>query len=347
MSIDSDILAAWGWRDAIAQPLAGGLINTTFAVIRGQTPIAVLQRLHPVFGSDVNYDIEAVTEQLAAQGLITPRLLRTVLGAAWVEHDDRIWRALTWVDGRAVDRLPDASWAEAGGNLVARYHRALENFDYNYRFVRAGVHDTDAHLARLRDRLAQHSLSTPHESWQRDAVDLGHRIVAMATWSFDLAAMPLRHIHGDLKISNLLFSHQSAVDAVCLVDLDTVGRGTLAFELGDAMRSWCNQHGEDSGLAISFDLNIFAAAMRGYFASLPSTMHARVERESIVHGLLRVCVELAARFCVDVFDDHYFGWDAKRFASRRAHNLVRAHGQFDLALSVAAQFDSAIDIVMM
>jgi Ser/Thr protein kinase RdoA (MazF antagonist) len=344
-----EIVAAWGWRDPTLAPLAGGLINATYAVhVQGQ-PVAVLQRLHHVFGADVNFDIDAVTTRLAAQGLATPRLLRTTHDALWVEHEGRIWRALSWQPGQAVASVASAEWAARGGELVARYHSALAGFAYDYRFVRAGVHDTAAHLTKLQQRLAR-AVATAAGPGQDDVLeharDVGQRIMAMAasTMAFDLAAMPQRHIHGDLKISNLLFA-TAPLRGHCLVDLDTVGRGTLAFELGDAMRSWCNPHGEDTG-RVAFDLSIFQAAMDAYFAAAaPSLGISVVERQSVVHGLLRVCVELAARFCVDIFDDSYFGWDATRFASRRAHNLVRAQGQLALAQSVAANFDAALAIV--
>ena len=66
----------------------------------------------------------------------------------------------------------------------------------------------------------------------------------------------------------------------------------------------------------------------------------------IVVGLETVCVELAARFCVDAFDDAYFGWDPSRFPSRRAHNLVRARGQLALGRAVRAARAEATDIVI-
>ena len=40
----------------------------------------------------------------------------------------------------------------------------------------------------------------------------------------------------------------------------------------------------------------------------------------ILHKRFAKDVELASRFCTDVFEDRYFGWDANRFASRRAQS---------------------------
>ena len=327
-----DIVRAWGWTEDQVAPLAGGLINQTY-VVRAAAPIAVLQRLHPVFGPAVNLDIEAVTTHLAARGLETPKLIRTLGGEPYLEHEGFVWRALTWVDGETVHRVPDPAWAEAGGALVGRFHRAVADLHHTYHFARAGVHDTAAHLAKLRARV--------DAGGDREGEQLGAEILACALPP--LPAQPLRHVHGDLKISNVLF-RRGPLRAAALVDLDTVGMGTMAFELGDAMRSWCNPSGEDAE-HVRFDLRIFAAAIAGFRAEADRLVTPD-EKAAIVTGLETVCIELAARFCVDVFEDRYFGWDPARFPSRRAHNLVRARGQLALARQVAVVRSDALDLVL-
>ncbi len=326
---------AWGWGDAELGAIAGGLINATYRVARGGESIAVVQRLHPIFGGEVNLDLERITAHLASHGLTTPRLIRTRGGDAWIVVDDQVWRALTWVDGVAHHTVPSIEHARAGGELVGRFHRAVDDLVHDYAFSRAGVHDTAAHLARLRVHLDR--------GGDAEAIELGHAIVAAAAALPALAATPLRHSHGDLKISNLLFAASGAPRGVALVDLDTLGRQPLAFELGDAMRSWCNPHGEDTG-AIRFDLALFAAAIGGWAEAVGALVGA-AERRTIVDGLETACVELAARFTTDAFDDRYFGWDPRRFPSRRAHNLVRARGQLTLAAAVHAARAEALAIV--
>lgn len=327
-----DIARAWGWAPDQIEPLAGGLINQTY-LVRAAAPIAVLQRLHPVFGPAVNLDIEAVTTHLAARGLETPKLVRTLDGQAWLEHEGAVWRALTFVEGETVHRVPDPAWAEAGGALVGRFHRAVADLQHRYHFARAGVHDTAAHLAKLRAHVAAGA--------DPEAAELGAEILACALPP--LPPQPVRHVHGDLKISNLLF-RRAPLRAVALVDLDTLAMGTMAFELGDALRSWCNPHGEDAG-HVHFELPIFAAAIAG-FRGEADRLVTPDEKTAIVTGLQTVCIELAARFTVDVFEDRYFGWDPARFPSRRAHNLVRARGQLALGRQVAAARSDVLDIVL-
>ncbi len=332
-----EILAAWGWEDDEASAITGGLINATYAVRRAGQPIAVLQRLHPVFGAAVNLDIEAVTAHLAQLGLETPRLVRTRAGDAWIEHGGAVWRALTWVEGTTVHKVPDPSWARAGGELVGRFHRAVHDLAHTYHFARAGVHDTAAHLARLRAHVEQRAGETADE-----AVDLAREVLDAATALPAMDDLPRRHAHGDLKISNLLFATAPLVGRA-LVDLDTLGLQTLAFELGDAMRSWCNPRGEDAG-TVAFELPIFAAAIEGWAEVAGDLFDAR-ERRSVAAGLETVCIELAARFTSDAFDDRYFGWDPARFPSRRAHNLVRARGQLALGRLVSAAHSEILAVI--
>jgi Ser/Thr protein kinase RdoA (MazF antagonist) len=321
------VAEAFGWREDQISPHAGGLINTTY-VVRDEAgaPIAALQKLHSIWAPEVNLDIDAVTTHLAARGLVTPRLVHTRDGRAWVEDGGAVWRALTWIEGQTVHAVPDPSWAESAGELVGKFHRAVADLAYDYKFTRAGVHDTAAHLGRLRAYEASD--------------ELAREILAAAATLPALPAGPRRHVHGDLKISNVIFRGEQAM---ALVDLDTFAKGTLAFELGDAMRSWCNPRGEDAG-SVRFELPIFAAAMRG-FRAVADPIVSRDERIAIVIGLETVCLELAARFCVDIHEDRYFGWDPARFPSRRAHNEVRARGQLALGQAVRAARADAMTIV--
>ncbi len=338
-----EVIAAFGLGGTEIGPLTGGLINTTFVVREAGEPRAVVQRLHPVFGAAVNHDLEAVTRHLARRGMETPRLRRTRAGAPWIEVDGRIWRALSWVDGVSVATIDTPALAEAGGALVGRFHRAVADLDHDYQFTRAGVHDTAAHLARLRQAMAAPVDGPPElRALLDEARAVAAAILDAAAGLPPLGDLPRRHSHGDLKLSNLLFRGAPPV-GVCLVDLDTLGRQTIAFELGDAMRSWCNPRGEDATRA-GFDLAIFAAAMRGY-REVAGGLLGPEEWPAIVTGAETVCFELAARFCTDVFEDRYFGWDPARFPSRRAHDLVRAKGQLALGRDLGAQRQDAHAIV--
>ncbi len=335
------VLPQYGLAGAATEAIPGGLINRTFAVRPGGgPPVAVAQRLHAIFDPEVNLDIDAVTARLAAAGLETPRPLRTREGGLWAVTDGACWRLLTWVDGVTIHRIAEPAQAAGAGELVGRFHRALDGFQHDYAFTRLGVHDTPAHLARMTRGAAT---APPDDPLLRDVVALAGDVGAAARALPPLGELPRRHCHGDLKISNVLFHPGPGWRARCLVDLDTLTLQTIAYELGDGLRSWCNPAGEDT-TETALDLGILEAALRGYAAGADGLL-SPVEVAAIVPGLITCCVELAARFCADAFEDRYFGWDPTRFASRREHNLVRAHGQLALGRRAMAARAGADRIV--
>jgi len=348
--LPSAVLEAYGLEQYSSERELGGLINRTFLA---RDPAgrfrAVVQRLHPIFAAEVNIDLEAVTEHIARAGMLTPRLLRTRSGQRWLEHDGGVWRALTYVEGVTLHRMPDPAHARAAGELVGQFHRAVRDLEHTFAFQRANVHDTVGHLRKLAQATRSASAPAPatpatgSAALTAEALDLARRILDGGARLPPHGELPRRVMHGDLKVSNVRFAPPPAVSALCLIDLDTLGPQTIAYELGDGLRSWCNPEGEDTPTT-RFDLALFAAAMEGY-ASGAAGLLSPAEIESILPGLETVCVELAARFCVDVFEDRYFGWDPDRFSSRRHHNLVRAQGQHALAAAVAAARSAARDAV--
>lgn len=302
----------------------GGLINLTWYV--GDPVVWVVQRLHPAFRASVHEDIEAVTRHLSACGLPTPRLLQTDAGGLCHEAEDGVYRAMSYVPGRTIHRVSSPAIARSAGALVATFHAAVDDLAWSYQHVRPAAHDTPLHMARLEEGLNL-PLATP-EGEDARAVAEG---ILDAWRTFPLAALPARHCHGDLKISNLRFDAE--LRGVCLLDLDTLSALPLDVELGDAFRSWCNPKGEDD-TDTRFDVDIFADAVAGY-TSVRGLDAA--ERVALVGAAERIALELASRFCKDVWDDTYFGWNKERFSNRRAHNLFRAQGQLNLARSARAQ----------
>lgn len=336
MSVPASVLEAFGFGGHSLDTVSGGLINATYAVQGGdRTPVAALQRLHPAFAAEVNLDIEAVTDFLASQGHATPRLLRTRDGQASYTEEGHVWRALSWLEGRCYSRIPHANLAHAGAELVGRFHRVLEDFDYEFVFARSGVHDTAAHLQKLREMQ-----SDSDDPLLADAKQLREAIFLQLQELPPMPDLPTRICHGDLKISNLLFDENDK--GLCLIDLDTMGRQTIAYELGDALRSWANRSGEDTSDP-TIDSEIVEKAAEGYALGSQGLL-SDIEIGSVIVGLETICLELATRFCVDAFEDTYFGWDSSRYKSRREHNIERSRGQLALCRSVASARDALNEI---
>ena len=303
--------------------LTGGLINSTWRLSDPQGPAFVLQRLHPSFPGEVNLNFACVTEYLAALGHLVPRLIATRSAEWWVEHDGGIWRLMTFVDGISHATLPDLAHARTAGAMLGGFHAALREFEGPLPYQRPPVHEPARHRAFLLETLARQSDHRLHATVKA----LAEAVLSELAREAELPVTPSRHLHGDPKLSNLLFGRDGSPR--CLVDLDTLTSAALPFELGDALRSWCNRQAEDAASA-EFDLDIFAAALAGYAEAAEGFLLPE-EKSAVVSATVTIQLELAMRFAADALNESYFGWDPARFASRGEHNLLRARNQLACA----------------
>ena len=322
-------------HDSLARA-ASGLINPTWYVRSRRGSTLVLQRVNPIFSAEVNVDIAAVTEHLARKGMLTPRLVPTRAGALWHEHESAVWRVLTRIEGVCRDALESPAQARAAGRIVAEFHRAVSDLDHSFRNRRLGVHDTALHLRTLRETLVEHR---GHRHFDAIA-PLAERVLEVAAALPPLPTSADRIVHGDPKISNLMFAHD-AERALCLIDLDTLSRMPVALELGDALRSWCNPATEDATSA-RFVRPFFDAAVTGY-AEAAEGFLTPAEWSAIPLGALTITVELGARFCADALRESYFGWNHARYPSSSAHNQARVRGQLLLADGIRAELAALED----
>lgn len=324
------VLARYGQEGGRVEPVTDGLINDTYRITTRFGEVYALQRVNPMFPPSVNDNIETVTAYLHKCGLTTPRLRETLRGKPSVHLDGDIWRMLTWIEGETLTNLTEPRPAAEAGALLGRFHVALAGLNSDLESPRASGHDTKRHLQFLQLALQDYGA---HRAYA-NVVPLAREILAAADAIVELPLTPERLVHGDPKISNIIFARDTG-QALCLIDLDTLARMPLPLELGDAFRSWCNPAGEDSR-DTSFSPELFAAAVQGYAAATEGWI-TKAEQQSMVPATYRIYVELAARFCADALREDYFAWDPSRFTSHSEHSEVRAAGQLAAARSLLDQ----------
>lgn len=306
-------------------PVDQGLVHATFFVDTSAGRF-VLQRLAPAMASDaILADHVAVTAHLARKGMPSPEVVLTVdEGTFAIDPDRRRWRLQTRLPGTTRPHVPDADAVEEAARALGRFHVAMQDFGPSFQSSHPG-HDTALHLERLK-KAAADPANAEHLAPIAEEVAMLTRVLPDLLPPGDL---PRRVVHGDPKFSNVLFEDGRAL---ALIDLDTCARTTVLADLGDAARSWCRTGGEDE--PTEFLPARFEALLRGYDAE---GLRLEPRERALLPAAVRwITLELAARFAWDALVDEYFGWDADRYPSRRAHDAARMRAAIALAESVPA-----------
>jgi Ser/Thr protein kinase RdoA (MazF antagonist) len=302
---------------------SSGLMHGTW-LVEAEGGKFVLQRLHHKLATpEILSDFKAVTEHLAARGVLAPRLVATETGEGVAEDDGRWWRLATYVEGETHDAVQSPEQAEEGARALARFHRAMQDIDHHFQSQHP-LHDTEGHLRRLREAAARPEFAEVKAGIADEIAEADAQLSRMLL----PPELPRRVVHGDPKISNVLFQGDRAVG---LLDLDTCTRHTVLVDLGDAVRSWCRDGTEDE--RHHFKVDRFEAILRGYAAEGPPL--GALERRHLGEAGRLITLELASRFLRDVLEDEYFAWDERRFPDRRTHNRARGRAMLYLANDMA------------
>jgi Ser/Thr protein kinase RdoA (MazF antagonist) len=137
--------------------------------------------------------------------------------------------------------------------------------------------------------------------------------------------LPLRVTHNDTKVNNVLLDRDTG-KAVCVIDLDTVMPGLLAYDFGDAIRvGACSTEEDERDLEkVRLELPKAEAFARGFLGELKGAL-SEEELLSLEAGARLMTFECGMRFLADHLNgDKYFR------IHRPGQNLDRARTQFAL-----------------
>lgn len=138
------------------------------------------------------------------------------------------------------------------------------------------------------------------------------------------STIPLRVIHHDTKISNILFDEKNK--GLCVIDLDTVMPGYFISDVGDMMRTYLSAVSEEETdfSKISIRKEFFKAIYDGYMGEMKDVLSDAEKNYFIYAGKFIIYMQ-AIRFLADYLqNDIYYG------AKYEDHNFNRANNQITL-----------------
>lgn len=353
------------------EPFGQGLINDTFLVTAHDDRRLILQRLsRKAFPQPerVQANLRALLAHVATRQQGDQRQLKlpgthpTRDGAdSWTDSDGGFWRALEYIGHtRTLTRLNNPLQAGEVGFALGRFHALVRDLDPGrLQITREGFHQTPMYYERFRTAASSIAGNQDADGIEARAAGQGWPGGGLAELRFCLdfattradivdalesarraGRLPVRVIHGDPKLDNLLFD-ESGRRVVALIDLDTAQPGLVHYDLGDCLRSACNPAGESptDPREARFDLDLCRAILKGYFDETRGFL-TREELHLLPVAARLIPFELGLRFLTDHLNgDRYFK------VAYRGHNLLRAATQFRLTASIEDNLDRLATLI--
>ena len=314
-----------------------GHINDTYRIgllVDGDEQAYLLQRINQqVFRrpEEVMANIQTAYRHLAhfpeLDCLLQP--LPAVDGQPFFRDEQgEVWRVFPFFAGTfSPERAESEDEACEAARVIGRFLSRLSSLDPA--LVYYTIPDFHHSLKRLRrfDEVVRADPAGRKRAAQ-DAIAELRRHQALFE-QVDRLDVPLRVVHNDTKISNVLFQRESG-RACGVIDWDTIMPGTLLSDFGDLVRSAAATLDENAAdiERVEIDMPVFDALCRGFIPELRGTA-TPLELEHLVTGARWITLEQALRFLTDFLEgDPYYK------TAYSTQNLVRARNQLQLFRSM-------------
>ena len=331
------------------EPYGFGHINRTFLVVSDTGLRYILQGINEVVFANVPglmANVVAVTGHLSKmvnEERECLHLVKTKSGEDYLKDEDgKYLRLYDFVEHslclQAAEQTSDFyESAVAFGN----FQRQLADFPADT------LHETIPNFHNTPDRYRKFHISLEADVMDR-AKECAYEIEEYLKRESDGAVLqnwlkegklPLRVTHNDTKLNNVMLDDKTR-KALCVIDLDTVMPGLMAYDFGDSIRFGAATAAEDEKdiSKVSVDLELYRTYTRGFISSCTELTEA--ELMSLPWGARTMTLECGLRFLTDYLDgDKYFA------VHRPGHNLDRCRTQLKMVQDMEAKWDDMLRII--
>lgn len=320
-----------------ALPFGNGHINDTYKISllqKGVTHHYLLQLLNDkIFQQPqaVMENIQLVADHLSKKNypLFILKPFKTKNGALlYRDGNENYWRVFNFFENTiSYDKVETATQAFQAAKAYGCFAKALSDLKINQ--LNTTIPDFHNSKKRMSDFLLAVKKGLPERVAEaKNEIDfiLRHELLFN---KIDQLELPLRAVHYDTKINNVLFD-KTTQKAVAVVDLDTVMPGTVLSDFGDMVRTFTSAFDEDEKdfSKVKMRVDIYEALSEGFLSEMGNLLTIQ-ERGSLPDAGPWLTLMQAVRFLGD-----YLQGDAYYKIKYPDHNLVRAKNQLALFQSM-------------
>jgi len=328
------ILNAYGFSaaDYQVEPFGPGLINHTFKVY-GNADEYILQQLNTsVFKSPqaIAGNLQLIGSYLKEKhpGYLFAAPLPALNGKFLIRSDSGdYFRLLPFIKGsHTVNVVKTEQQAFEAAKQFGKFSRLLGNFDIgSLKYTLPDFHNL---ILRFEQFETSYKNATP-QRLDEAATEIKevYRHVNIINTYLQIVAnneIPLRVMHHDTKINNVLFDDNN--NGMCVIDLDTIMPGYFLSDVGDMMRTYLSPVDEEEQdlSKIHVRVAVFNAIYKGYMLEMGDVLIPEEKQLFVYSGKMMIYMQ-ALRFLTDFLNnDVYYG------SKYPGHNLLRAQNQFTL-----------------
>ena len=354
-----EVLAAYDFPATLlgAVRYGQGHINDTFCVLcqpqEGDCIRFILQGLslaafpHPEelmenFIGITSYLREIITQQGGDPMREALSLVKTRDGKDYyTDGTGKVWRLTPFIENTDCFQSATPELFEASARSFGNFQHMLQNYPAEtLHETIVNFHNTPDRYAKFKAVLAEDRLGRAKNA-QYEIEEFLKREADGATLMNMLqeGKLPLRVTHNDTKLNNVMLDARTR-KPLCVIDLDTVMPGLLAFDFGDSIRFGAATAAEDERdlSKVSMDLELYRIFAQGFISACPQLTEA--EYVSLAWGARTMTLECGLRFLTDYLDgDHYFA------IHREGHNLDRCRTQLKMVQDMEGKWEQMLAII--
>ena len=286
-----------------------GHINETYLVETDKGVQYILQKVNNTVFKDVPGlmgNIASVTKYLGQRDpdpRHTLHLLPTREGEDYlVDEDGKPWRLYDFVtDSVCLQAAETPEDFYQSAVAFGMFQRQLAQFPADTLVeVIPHFHDTPDRYRQLREAIEKDVCDRKKLVEDEIAFALAREEEAASLMKqLNAGILPLRVTHNDTKLNNVMLDAEKRTP-LCVIDLDTVMPGLMAFDFGDSIRFGAATALEDEKdlSKVEMSLDLYETYTKGFVATCGESM-TDAEAESLPMGAKLMTLECGVRFLTD------------------------------------------------